>query len=288
MARNKDTETVLRADDQNLFARMIIITESRNLPTEEVAYPIDGIAMVQKLKVDYLIFGEIADKTLSRVLREGEGSNRVDVIFDVYGDISITSAERELRGESDAITFKNLAAGHKVKQFKNVLRNDDNKTSLVRFVVEHWQKTPSRERLKDKELHVTCGNRCYKITAERVEDEEELRSEQEEADTRLLLHVQHAATEQRYRSIIVSSEDTDVRILCLAFSFSIDVTIHQRCVSQMNARYVDIGKIAHVIGQDACKALPGLHTFTGCDAVSAFARIGKLKPLRKLLSKKEY
>ena len=154
--------------------------------------------------------------------------------------------------------------------------------------MEHWKKTPSRERLKDKELHVTSGNRCYKIIAKRVEEEEELRSEQEEADTRLLLHVQHAATEQRYCSIIVSSEDTDVRILCLAFSSSIDVPIYQRCVSQIKARYVDINKIAHVIGQDVCKALPGLHAFTGCDAVSAFAGIGKVKPLKKLLSKVEY
>lgn len=332
VAKGKGTETVLRAD-RNLFARMIIIAESRNLqmqdvlkhplgplpaslacnngfprktnkaqlgkelekliqPTEEVtrpsAYLIDGMALVQKMKVDYLTFGEIADKILSRVLHEGYGSSRVDVVFDVYRDISIKSAERELRGESDAITFKNLAAGQKVKQFKNFLRNGDNKTSLVRFVVQHWQTALSRERLGDKELHVTCGSRCYKMTTERVEEEEELKSEQEEADTRLLLHVQHAANERRYRSIIVSSEDTDVRILCLAFSFSINVPIYQRCVSQMNARYVDIGKIAHVISQDVCKALPGLHAFTGCDAVSAFAGIGKVKPLKKLLSKNEY
>lgn len=105
VAKNKDAETVLRAD-RNLFARMIIIAESRNLqmqdvlkhplgplpaslacsngfprktnkaqlgkelekliqPTEEVsrpsAYIIDGMALVQKLKVDYLTFGEIAD-----------------------------------------------------------------------------------------------------------------------------------------------------------------------------------------------------------------------------------
>jgi len=31
-----------------------------------------------------------------------------------------------------------------------------------------------------------------------------------------------------------------------------------------------------------------LHTFTGCDAVSAFAGIEKVKPLKKLLNKKEY
>ena len=90
------------------------------------------------------------------MLRQGEGSNRVDVVFETYRDISIKSAQRELRGESDAITFKNLAAGQKVKEFKNFLRNGDSKTSLIRFVVKHWQRPPSRERLEDKELHVTC------------------------------------------------------------------------------------------------------------------------------------
>ena len=48
------------------------------------------------------------------------------------------------------------------------------------------------------------------------------------------------------------------------------------------------GEKAHVIGQDACKALLGLHAFSGCDAVSAFAGIGKVKPLKKLLCTKEY
>ena len=131
-------------------------------PTVEVtrpsAYLIDGMASVQKLKEDYLTFGEIADQILSRVMHEEEGSNRVDVIFDGYRDISIKSAERELRGKSNAITFKNLAAGQKVKQFKNFLHNGDNKTRPIRFVVEHWQKTPSHERLEDKELYVTCGD----------------------------------------------------------------------------------------------------------------------------------
>lgn len=333
VAKNKDTETVLRAD-RNFFGRIIILAESRNdlqmidvlkhplsprpsslacnngFPrktnkaqlgkeleklieaTQEVptpsAYLIDGMALVQKLKVDYLTFGEIADKILSRVMQEGSNCKRIDVIFDVYRDISIKSAERQLRGESDAITFKNLAAGQKVKQFKNFLQNGYNKTSLVKFVVEQWKEVSSRERLADKELHVTCGSHCYRISAEKVEEEEELRSEQEEADTRLLLHAQHAAAEKRFKSIIVSSEDTDVRVLCLAFSFSIDVPIYQRCISQMSARYVDIGKIACALGQDVCKALPGLHAFTGCDVVSAFAGIGKVKPLKKLLSKKEY
>ena len=57
------------------------------------AYLIDGMSLIQKLKVDHLTFGEIAEMALSRVLREGEGSSRIDVVFDVYRDLSIKSVE---------------------------------------------------------------------------------------------------------------------------------------------------------------------------------------------------
>ena len=67
------------------------------------------MSLIQKLKVDHLIFGEIAEMALSRVLREGDGSSRIDVVFDVYRDLSIKSVERELRSE-DFITFKNVSS----------------------------------------------------------------------------------------------------------------------------------------------------------------------------------
>ena len=63
------------------------------------------MSLIQKLKVDHLIFGEIAEMALSRVLREGDGSSRIDVVFDMYRDLSIKSVERELRSEEDFITF---------------------------------------------------------------------------------------------------------------------------------------------------------------------------------------
>lgn len=62
------------------------------------------MALIQKLKVsDQMTFGQIADAALSRVLQEGGNSRRIDVVFDVYNEISIKSAERERReeGESD-------------------------------------------------------------------------------------------------------------------------------------------------------------------------------------------
>lgn len=96
------------------------------------------------------------------------------------------------------------------------------------------------------------------------------------------------ASKPPVKAIVVSSEDTDVRILSIAFTNSITVPLYQRCVSQDHARYIDIGKIANAIGEDVCKALPGLHAFTGCDSVSAFEGIGKVKPLKLLRNKEEF
>ena len=90
------------------------------------------MSLIQKLKVDHLIFGEIAEMALSRVLREGDGSSRIDVVFDVYRDLPIKSVERELRSE-DFITFKNVSSGQKVKQFRSFLQNSQNKTSVIKI-----------------------------------------------------------------------------------------------------------------------------------------------------------
>lgn len=71
-------------------------------PTSEIpspsVYVIDGMALVQKLKVsDQMTFSQIADAALSCVLQETGNSRHIDVVFDVYNEISIKSAQREQR-----------------------------------------------------------------------------------------------------------------------------------------------------------------------------------------------
>ena len=64
--------------------------------------------------------------------------------------------------------------------------------------------------------------------------------------------------------------------------------IRDTYLSQHQARYVDISKVAGVLGQEVSKAILGLHAFTGCDSVSAFPGIGKALPLKLLRSKNEF
>ena len=83
-----------------------LVQPTAEMPSPSV-YVIDG--MVQKLKVsDQMTFGQIADAALSHVLQEGGNSRRINVVFDVYNQISIKSAEREQREEEESVTYKNL------------------------------------------------------------------------------------------------------------------------------------------------------------------------------------
>ena len=50
---------------------------------------------------------------------------------------------------------------------------------------------------------------------------------------------------------------------------------------------MDITKVAATVGIDVCRALIGVHAYTGCDTVSAFTGKGKAKALKLLSKNKE-
>ena len=65
-----------------------------------------------------------------------------------------------------------------------------------------------------------------------------------------------------YDEVLVSSEDTDVFVLLMAFSSSIDASLFQKCGTRTRTRLIDISKLVATIGEDVCQALVGLHSFT--------------------------
>ena len=58
-----------------------------------------------------------------------------------------------------------------------------------------------------------------------------------------------------------------------------DVIVWGDCGTSNHRRFVNITKVGQAIGPAMCAALPGLHSFSGCDFTSAFARKGKIRPL---------
>ena len=97
----------------------------------------------------------------------------------------------------------------------------------------------------------------------------------------MLLHALNAARTGS-KAAIVTAEDTNVMLLCLAFQKDIPCPIYQKCGTQNRTRFVDISKLALSLGDSVCDSLIGLHACTGCDTVSAFDSRGNLSALKRM------
>ena len=160
-----------------------------------------------------------------------------------------------------------------------------NTSNLIAFIVSEWKKAQCREKLQDKVLFATVGEKCYRITSQGSVEFPALQCYQEEAEGCLILHASHAAVEE-YQTVVICSEDTDVLIMSLAFHDRIQASLFQKCGTKTWRKVIDIRKVAATVGIGVCKALIGMHAFTGCDIVSAFAGNGKAKALKSLIRNK--
>ena len=92
------------------------------------------------------------------------------------------------------------------------------------------------------------------------------------------MHAHHAA--RKYKSLVFVADETDVLIICLSLSSSIHSNIYVRHGTKSCLRLVDITKLSEALWSEVCAALPGLHSWIGCDTVSALANQGKMKALK--------
>ena len=100
----------------------------------------------------------------------------------------------------------------------------------------------------------------------------------EKANTRMLFHANHASS---FEKIIVSAPDTDVFIIALSKSRIINADLYMLTGTKNNRKIVNISDVKEkwceeslpktCTGAKFLDSLVGLHCFTGCDTVSAFA-----------------
>ena len=86
-----------------------------------------------------------------------------------------------------------------------------------------------RDMQQGKALYDTYEETYFKMTTYEWVKVAELQSTQEEADTGLLLHALHAARTGS-KAVKVTTEDTDVMLICFAFQKDIPCPIYQMCV----------------------------------------------------------
>ena len=136
-------------------------------------------------------------------------------------------------------------------------------------------------------IHQAISNSKYVITSGgflRVNDakgskgivSDTLFSDQEEADTRILLHISDAKR-CGFERIMVRCRDTDVLVLLIHFFSDILPTELWMCAgTKEKKRFIPVHSVVPAgIPDVLCKFLPGFHALTGCDTTSQFAGHGK-------------
>lgn len=183
-------------------------------------YLFDAMAVIQVIKFGgVMTFGEMAAKYYSQFTAPlgKNGCLRVDVVFDRYVDLSIKTGERRKRGMSSGLQVHIQGPATPVpKQWLKYINYQDKKRNLSAFLADTWCQ------MGVGILLVIGGGlknsaRSVRVIKGCCEDLLNLKSDHEEADTRLLLHAKHASYD--HSRIILHSPDTDVAVLCI-FHFS--------------------------------------------------------------------
>ena len=101
------------------------------------------------------------------------------------------------------------------------MANDENKSQLIELLLSQWKTSKYASKLQGRQLFFVCGEKCICLSSNNDEvqavEEKKLFSNQEEADSRIILHCKDIASNFPTSTIVVRSPDTDVFILLLKF-----------------------------------------------------------------------
>ena len=259
---------------------------------QETTWIIDGISILQTLKFSSCTrFGELTDKLLKVALQPLLQYNdcvRLDVVFDFYGkEDSIEAFERARRKAADPLMI--ISSGPQTmipKQWLKFMSRSKNKSVLATFLCKDWTEKCPALIPEGKQFVIGGGfqdNTCA-ICIDRQGETPipELFSNQEEADTRMLLYAN--LYKEICDSIVIWSPDTDVAVLCVHFQEKIGKEIWFKTSVKDKSRFIPTDKISRSIGTALSEALPAFYTLTGCDSTSSLAKISKVKTWKFLRS----
>ena len=216
-------------------------------------------------------FDKYADEVFIPYLeKQLQDTRRLDIVWDTYIPDSLKESTREKRGQG--IRRKVSSQTKLPGNWLDFLRDPLNKEELFTFLtkkIEEFSWPP------DKAVYVTSGQAVSSLGSSSTMDS----CNHEEADTRMVVHVQHAL-QQGARSVIVRTVDTDV-IVILAGVFH-DLLVIQPLADIWVAfgmgkkyRFYHINHICKSLGEPRSQALPMFHAYSGCDTTSAFNGKGK-------------
>ncbi|KAG1652172.1 hypothetical protein GQR58_026483 [Nymphon striatum] len=274
-------EVVLSYSEQETMHEPSIIPKE-----ETAAYLVDLMALIRSLPGVSDTYRELTQRIVDAL---PTGYARVDIVADTYRKDSLKNSERIKRGHSAKVLI-NSAESKIPRNFSDFLKNGENKGRMIEIIKDEMdkQKHAFLEKLKCNEIMFSVDKVCIRMTEHSTDVVDELSSNQEEADTKLLLHAKHVFNAHPGKAVLIRSPsgDVDINILFLAL-FPEDA----------DRIYIDYGtgksrkvlQLSTIDMPDTLKsALVGFHAFSGNDYISSIFRKSKRICWKKIEKSKKF
>ncbi len=205
--------------------------------------------------------------------------NEIHIVFDRYISISVKSQTRAERGCTSGNEYFLSLNGDVSIRKDEFLKKSANKSSLASVYTKFIEE--SYETLGDKTLYLSrgSGDVGFKADCNGINQIDSLTSNQEEADTRMILHCIKAVNNGA-KMLIIHSNDTDVLVLLIhhfpvinAEKIYLIVGVKGRHTD--NTRSIAVHDIYRKLTPAQQAVILPVYCITGCDTISSFYGIGK-------------
>ncbi len=250
------------------------LSEAQSVAPVVTTAIIDGAAIVQMLKPGAAkTFQEYANQVfIPYISGQLQYISCLDLVWDSYRGDSLKATARGNCGKG--VRRRVIESAPIPGNWQNFLRVDLNKKELFSFLskslMQSFVEPPT------KELVVTDGEQVLSVPSQ---NNLHLLSPctHEEADSRMMLHVAHAA-QQGHQGILIHTVDTDVVVLAVMIShptLPASSEVWLAFGTGKSFQYLVSHRMSSLLGPEKSMALPMFRVLTGCDTVSAFVGHGK-------------
>ena len=273
----------------------VILKKTRNPPK-----PPKSVIAIKKQKPSALVVDLIAViRTMTELPQTYEftwkflGSlpkvyKRVDLVADTYREISIKNGERQKRRTSARLMIHSPQCKLS-REFKNFLNNGENKTRLIELIFQVISQESSRalQMLRCDKIYCSKESHTVAIDSNGVRDIDDLKSNQEEAGTKVILYCLDALKEPDATVVLHShSGDTNIMVLIVALIRSDCERLYIDCNNGKNRKAICLADI--IMNKNEKDALLGFHAFSGNDYISGFFRKGKSSGWKCMVKTKKF
>lgn len=233
---------------------------------------VDAMAEVQSLsKPDWIRnCSQLAEHFCKHITLKFSAFDEIRLIFDRYDvPLSLKSATRFRRqGGQDPVYYRITNSTHIAKvSMRRLLSDTRTKMELTTYLSEKVLEDAERN---GKRLVVAWGSHCRATQ----KDMAHLQSNQEEADTKILLHALDA-TSDGATEVQIHSPDTDVFVLSLRRYSELCHNTSFVTGTGQHHRVIKLNPIVDALGNAKTAALPAFHALSGADNTGSFSGKGK-------------